>query len=84
VLAAGAGIAAAAHHSPHNARPDRHCCAGCTSCSPGCARVHEVLWDVPADGLQLPSISTVKCGDVIRFKCPAGAAHGVYKLAASE
>lgn len=46
----------------------------------GWAKVHEVLWDVPGDGLQLPSISTAKCGDTIRFRCPLHATHGLYKL----
>jgi len=42
--------------------------------------VHEVVWDIPGDGLQLPSISTAKCGDTIRFRCPEHATHGIYKL----
>lgn len=46
--------------------------------------MHEVLWDVPVDGLQLPSISTAKCGDTIRFRCPLHATHGLYKLEPSE
>jgi hypothetical protein len=50
----------------------------------GLAKVHEVLWDTPGNGLELPSISTAKCGDVIRFRCPLHATHGIYKLEPSE
>jgi hypothetical protein len=35
---------------------------------------------VPSNGLILPSVSTAKCGDVIRFRCPPQAKHGVYKM----
>lgn len=44
------------------------------------SRVFEVTWDVQDNRLQLPSVSTAKCGDVIRFKCPPQATHGVYKM----
>ncbi|KAF8072882.1 iolC [Scenedesmus sp. PABB004] len=43
-------------------------------------KVFEVVWDVPSNGLILPSVSTAKCGDVVRFKCPPGAVHGVYRM----
>ncbi|KAF6266754.1 hypothetical protein COO60DRAFT_1473293 [Scenedesmus sp. NREL 46B-D3] len=43
-------------------------------------RTFEVNWDVQGNGLQLPSVSTAKCGDVIHFKCPSHATHGVYKM----
>eukprot|EP00878_Enallax_costatus_P017751 GHUV01018651.1.p1 GENE.GHUV01018651.1~~GHUV01018651.1.p1 ORF type:complete len:235 (+),score=86.36 GHUV01018651.1:81-785(+) len=47
---------------------------------PGLGKVFEVNWAIPEDGLILPSVSTAKCGDVVRFKCPPGVAHGVYKM----
>lgn len=39
---------------------------------------------MPDNGLILPSVSTAKCGDTIRFKCPPGVKHGLFKMNACE
>ena len=43
-----------------------------------------VTWDVPANGLQMQSFSTARCGDTVVIKCPPGVRNGVYRITNRE